>query len=780
MARYARKFVSVLCSAALIGSVAYSAAAESDLTALEKSETKSGTAISNDIILTDPLKSTTNANPLSPEVFCADPTAVEYNGRLYVYGTNDQQQYEEKGADEDNTYEKIKSLVVFSTDDMVNWEYHGEINVGEVAPWVTNSWAPSITSRVEEDGLTHFYLYFSNNGMGVGVITATNPLGPWSDPLGKPFVQDIENCPNPFDPGVVIDENGDGWLTFGGGKASGGTDYMPGSARIVKLGDDMLSFASDITEIPAPYFFEASELNYINGTYVYTYCSDWSDHSLQWDYDTEVPGGCSMIYMTTKTPLDPSSWEVKGECFKNPGNSGFEYSNNHTHMQKYNGKYYMLYHTLSLKGAMGIKGGYRSLCADEINVDETTVTIEPTGGTKKGITTATLSPYTAHSGAQYFTSAGITTDTSVSSAPTAVSNEKGAWLSVKNAVFTESENDAQAPEEPVETPENIKNIAYNFTVTDVDKPTTVTMFAAAKDSDEVFGSVKVDGNGKYTINVDFGDTDNVINLGYFRASDDAKITFNLDSITVNGKYTFDISSELTNTREWADGLKNIWNGFSDNDEVYSSDQAIFRYNKNEDVIKFYNITGGETDNSNAPLTDKQLVFLANAKGNGRIEVRLDSPTGDTLCAVEVNGDSNNVVYDKSVSKIGGTHDLYFVFSDKGIALSDWQFSDIDSYDSNSKPQQTEKPADTTAPATEKPTETTAPTSEKPADTAKPDETTAPASEKPADTAKPDETTAPDNGKKDENPSTGSAAPALIAGIVTLGAVSAIIVSKKNK
>ncbi len=31
MARYARKIVSVLCSAALIGSVAYSAAAESDL-----------------------------------------------------------------------------------------------------------------------------------------------------------------------------------------------------------------------------------------------------------------------------------------------------------------------------------------------------------------------------------------------------------------------------------------------------------------------------------------------------------------------------------------------------------------------------------------------------------------------------------------------------------------------------------------------------------------------------------------------------------------------------
>ena len=37
-------------------------------------------------------KNESNANPISPNIFCADPTAVEYNGRLYVYGTNDQQQ----------------------------------------------------------------------------------------------------------------------------------------------------------------------------------------------------------------------------------------------------------------------------------------------------------------------------------------------------------------------------------------------------------------------------------------------------------------------------------------------------------------------------------------------------------------------------------------------------------------------------------------------------------------------------------------------------------------
>ena len=309
-----------------------------------------------------------------------------------------------------------------------------------------NSWAPTITSRVEEDGLTHFYLYFSNNGTGTGVITSTDPLGPWEDPLGKALVQydteGLTDCPNPFDPGVVIDDNGVGWLSFGAGKAKDGTDYMPGSARIVKLGKDMISFDSDFTEIPAPYLFEASELNYINGTYVYTYNCDWSDHTEKWDYDCPAPSMCSMVYMTTKTPLDPESWEMKGECFRNPGLSGLEYSNNHTHMHKYKGKWYMFYHTLLLKKSMKIKGGYRSLGVDEINVDEEKVTIEPTGGTKEGVSAADgLDPYTAHLGAELCSTAQITYDCTDMNTPLAVSDGAGSWTNVKNVVFSDSDTE---------------------------------------------------------------------------------------------------------------------------------------------------------------------------------------------------------------------------------------------------------------------------------------------------------------------------------------------------
>lgn len=340
-------------------------------------------------------------NPLLTNVFCADPTSIEYEGRLYVYGTRDHQQYLEKG-DSDNTYEKIKSLVIISTDDMVNWRYEGEINTAEIAPWIIASWAPSITSRVEEDGKTHFYLYFSNSGAGTGVLTATHPAGPWTDPLGEPFIyagmDGLNGCYVPFDPGVVIDENGTGWLTFGGGMAYEGTNYMPGATRIVQLGEDMLSFASDFKEIPAPYFFEASELNYINGTYIYTYNNSWESR-LEWDRESLLfaPPACSMSYMTTKTPLDPESWEYRGYYLRNPGELGLNYSNNHTHLHKFNDKYYLFYHTLTLQAELGITKGFRSICVNEILVDEEKTLINNCIADRTGLSqTKYLDPFTVN------------------------------------------------------------------------------------------------------------------------------------------------------------------------------------------------------------------------------------------------------------------------------------------------------------------------------------------------------------------------------------------------
>lgn len=405
----------------------------------------SANSISIEKVNRNTYKPVENANPISPLIYCADPTAVEYEGRLYVYGTRDHQQFE-ASMDEnaDNTYEKIRSFVCFSSDDMVNWTYEGDIDVGSVAPWAWASWAPTITSRVEEDGLTHFYLYFSNSGAGVGVITSTNPVGPWSDPLGKPLISSetpgLSGCPNPFDPGVVIDDNGVGWLAFGGGTAEGGSDYMPGSARIVRLGKDMLSFDSAFAEIPAPYFFEASELNYINGKFFYTCCSNWVERSV-WDYEGyEKARACAMISLVSDDPLNKDSWKYNGDYFLNPGDMGYRYSNNHTHLHKYDGKYFVFSHSMAIMEAKDKKGGFRSLCVDEIGLDEKTLAVTQTGTNLSGVNAIRKLDGSGLIKGETMTtcSSGISlekTDDRIAVFADGEEKDSGEWILLKNVLF---------------------------------------------------------------------------------------------------------------------------------------------------------------------------------------------------------------------------------------------------------------------------------------------------------------------------------------------------------
>ena len=141
-----------------------------------------------------------------------------------------------------------------------------------------------------------------------------------------------------FDPGVVVDDDGVGWIAFGGGDPHADDPdenaMDTGNCRIARLSDDMLSIEGEVTEIHAPYHFEANELNYINGTWVLTYCSNYSERMI-WPSDAELPApsGGSMCYMTSTDPLNSDSWVYKGEYCTNPNTQGYPFSNNHTHLQ---------------------------------------------------------------------------------------------------------------------------------------------------------------------------------------------------------------------------------------------------------------------------------------------------------------------------------------------------------------------------------------------------------------------------------------------------------------
>ena len=378
-------------------------------------------------------KGVNDGNPISPSVFCADPTALEYNGRLYVYGSNDHQSFKKRGQTSGIDYGDIKSLVVFSTADMVNWTFHGTIDVQKLCstwtgnPWYKgfmNSWAPSVTWRATEEGKDEFFLYFANTSHGVGVLTADSPIGPWKSPLKESMInRDTPGAlPNSaiFDPGVVIDENGIGWITFGGlDPTEGGTDIQPNNARIAKLKPSMIALDGSALKIPAPYHFEANELNIIGGKYVFTYCSnwanrndnDWNKYISEHNINVGKPGACTMCYMVTDSPTVPNSWVNKGVYGPPPGTS----PNNHSHLHKFQGNYYHIYHSGALFEGMksaGVvnsnNGGYRSICVNKATVNEETQTINTVSLNLEGVEAiCNLNPYELQQAETMATCGGI-------------------------------------------------------------------------------------------------------------------------------------------------------------------------------------------------------------------------------------------------------------------------------------------------------------------------------------------------------------------------------------
>lgn len=346
--------------------------------------------------LTKAYKGMEENNPVSSDIFFADPTSVEYDGRLYIYGTNDSQEFDSKGGYGSNGYGSIGSLVCYSTEDMSNFRYECTIPVTEIATWAGCSWAPSIVSREEDDGKTHFYLYFANSGANVGVLTSTSPTGPWKDPVGGPLVynemKQLKDDPVSwcFDPGVCIDDNGVGWIAIGGGEAAHPDEngMRTGNCRLAKLGKDMISIDGDMIKVPTYYHFEANELNYIGGKYVLTYCSNYEDRSAFPVELGKAPQTCSMCYMVSDDPLNADSWKWGGEYLTNPNQHGYPFSNNHSHLQKFGGKYYLLYQNVSLLENMNklqAADGFRSIGIDLCEVDEKKVEIKPSKMSDEGV-----------------------------------------------------------------------------------------------------------------------------------------------------------------------------------------------------------------------------------------------------------------------------------------------------------------------------------------------------------------------------------------------------------
>ncbi|MFC5529479.1 glycoside hydrolase family 43 protein [Cohnella yongneupensis] len=310
-----------------------------------------------------------NGNPLVSHKFGADPYALVFGDRVYVYMTNDVLEYDADGNVKDNTYSNINKISVISSDDLVNWTDHGEIPVAGpqgAAKWATQSWAPAAAHKVI-DGKDKFFLYFANNASGIGVLTSDSPTGPWVDPIGKALVTrstpGVEGVTWLFDPAVLVDDDGKAYLYFGGGIPEG-KDEMPDTARVMELGPDMTSVLGEAKMIPAPFMFEDAGINKYNGTYYYTYCSNFYGGTRP---EGSPPAG-EIAYMTSDNPMGP--WKYQGTILKNPGHFFGVGGNNHHSMFQFNGEWYIAYHAQTLSKAMGVPKGYRSTQLNKVTFGE--------------------------------------------------------------------------------------------------------------------------------------------------------------------------------------------------------------------------------------------------------------------------------------------------------------------------------------------------------------------------------------------------------------------------
>lgn len=289
--------------------------------------------------------------PLITHLYTADPSAHVFDGRIYLYPSHDRET-DIPANDQGDQYD-MTDYHVFSMNAIDgSVTDHGIVLALDQIPWASKQlWAPDAAVK---DG--RYFLYFparDHSGIfRIGVAVSPVPEGP--------FVPEPEPIAGSYsiDPCCFVDEDGQGYLYFGGiwgGQLqcwqSGQFDpagqepygeipaLMP---RVARLSDDMLSFVGSIQEVSlldedgTPLkasdhnrrFFEAAWLHRREDIYYFSYSTG----------DTHF-----LVYATGDNPLGPFTY--RGRILE----PVIGWTTHHSIME-FQGKWYLFYHDASLSG----------------------------------------------------------------------------------------------------------------------------------------------------------------------------------------------------------------------------------------------------------------------------------------------------------------------------------------------------------------------------------------------------------------------------------------------
>ncbi len=342
--------------------------------------------------------------PIASHRYLADPGSLVYDGRIYLYNSNDDDNAVGGGY-------TMHSVVCVSTTDLKNWTDHGIVfQVPADAKWASNSWAPQAIAREGK-----IFLYFGNSGSGVGVASSTNPVGTFKDAKGNYLV----NGSTPgasgtnswlFDPGALIDDDGQAYLSFGGNGE--------GNPRIIKLGSDLTSVSGSAAKLTVKGFFEASFLFKRKNIYYFSYSSDSAN-------------GMRIDYLTSSSPM--SGYTYQGVLAGQPPNNN---NNNHASQFEYKGQWYHAYHNRIVASQAGISTTYkRNLAIEVLNFNDDGLVKQVTYTTDGVPQVGTLNPYARVEAETTNAQSGIETETCSEGGMQVTSIHNGDWIKVRGVDF---------------------------------------------------------------------------------------------------------------------------------------------------------------------------------------------------------------------------------------------------------------------------------------------------------------------------------------------------------
>lgn len=201
-------------------------------------------------------------NPISTYHYLADPSAAADDSTFYIL-TDVDDYSPQKNYDYD-----IVGLNAFTSQDMKNWTDHGMVfrSKREFGDYPNNTWASGIAVHKGR-----IYIVYPNGASGVGMLTATSIDGPYTDPVkethgvnyiaasfGSSVIGGCDGIAHCFDPGIFIEDDGTGYVIFGGGE--NGQRPYGNNLDIIKFTENNGKITIDknsLTRVSAQNSFEA-------------------------------------------------------------------------------------------------------------------------------------------------------------------------------------------------------------------------------------------------------------------------------------------------------------------------------------------------------------------------------------------------------------------------------------------------------------------------------------------------------------------------------------------